>query len=101
MKAGDNCFGVISNTGEVYTWGEDGIKIGLGTKRSQPVPFRVPIIAKCIDLGNLFSRNSILLFIITFRKQEFENDKIAFGKDHLIMHTSRSLTKTNHSHYHD
>lgn len=56
MAAGENCFGVISNTGEVYTWGEDGIKIGLGTKRSQPIPFRVPIITKCIDLGTLFSR---------------------------------------------
>jgi len=75
VVAGDNCFGVISNTGEVYTWGDDGIKIGLGTKRSQPIPFRVPTITKCIDL--------------------------AFGKDHLIIHTSRSLTNSNHSNYHD
>ena len=67
MKAGDNCFGVISNTGEVYTWGEDGMKIGLGIKQSQPIPFRVPIIAKCIDLGNLFSRNSMLLFLLENR----------------------------------
>ena len=37
----------------------------------------------------------------TLLTTQFENDQTAFGKDHLIMHTSRSLTNSNHSNYHD
>ena len=51
VRAGIGCFGVVTASGDLYTWGKNGLNIGVGENRVQPFPFRVPIVTKVFDVS--------------------------------------------------
>ena len=44
VYAGDGSFGARTDEGDVYVWGRDGLHIGLGERRIQPFPVRLPLL---------------------------------------------------------